>query len=198
MTLAQRAEDMRHRWSNGGRWKILGTAVVVSLVWAVVGIGYVLTRPAPFDPFGPYPVQEVGLPEQTVDVPNSAGTATTVTVRVLHVSADNWPQVPVSGVKCIEEPGDVEVSGSFGWRSLEPPGFVTEPRTGTRVAGTGCTTFAFRNDVPPDVRDRIVALAQQGDPVSLWQIQGTETPTAGGVTVNWQTENFAIVWEDMP
>lgn len=175
---------------------MLVTALLVSAVWAAVAGGYVLTRPQPFDPFGEYPVQDVNEPAETVSVTNTAGTLTDAVLPAVHVSENRWPLVDVSGRKCLNHDADVFVDGAVWWRNVEPPGFNSMASSGTRDATPGCVDFQFDNTIPADVRERVRNLAAEGITVSIWQIQGYETPSDGGVKQSWSTQNFALIWEE--
>lgn len=179
-----------HAWGNGGRWTILGWILATSFVWAVGGTVYVANHRL-YDPFGDYPVQTVTAPREQVEQPDSFGTAQ-LEVPVVEVVGGHWPDVPVAGTKCLNEP--TTVSGGRRWQSVEPPGFLGGENRGQSTRLAGCQPLKFSNPVPADVRAWVEAEAMAGKTLTLWRITGEESPVDGGVTKAWSTEIFGIRW----
>lgn len=183
-------------------WRMLGLGLAFAIAFAAGTVVWALRQPAPFDPIGPLPVQAVDLDHTTVVLlPGSAvndGSTAQVELPTLIVKGGIWPTVPVSGVKCYTEP--VEVAGAVSWREQDPVGFASAETRGRAPRVAGCLTFSYQNVVPDDVRAEVKNRAANGQPTTVWAINGTEEPVVDDgrpVTVDtWRTENFAIRYED--
>lgn len=142
-----------------------------------------------WDPLGVYPPQTV--------VNRVPGTSTPA---VLLTSGE----VTVTGTKCNSTDHPVTVTGTKTWVLVEPPGSVIPESA--RNGGTnpdllpGCSTHDYRNPIPPQVRDRVIELAEQGRSETIWAITGIETPVDDngnkGVQRSWSTTNFTIIYDD--
>lgn len=165
------------RKARGTMWA-LGAVSVALFTFAGALLFFALSRPEPFDPLGPYPVQRVAEERDRTDTP---------TVSLRH------PVVHVTGRKCTEGHG-YTISGVVAWQSVDPRGSGIVTGEATRDAVDGCETFRFRNDIP----ERVLAVmeAQVADGLRpLWRITGTETPINGdgeGVPLTWVTEPFRV------
>lgn len=179
---------------------VMKRALIVATVLAVavnaIAIFYATRRD--WSPLGPYPTQTIELPRREIRVGNlKTLQGSTPVFLVLVVRGDQWGDLPVSGEKCSSE--TVTITSSYGWRNVEPPGFSEQVQVGgsaTRLAG--CTQFAFRNNVPENVRQRVREQAKAGVLATLWAVAGTEVPIRDdgeGVPQPWTTENFVILWE---
>ncbi len=176
------------------RWRIVLTVGFAAAAVLNATVLFVALRPT-WAPLGPYPTQTIGLPREKVPTSATGSDTATAEYPVLRVRSGQWPELPVQSEKCAHE--TVTVTGTVSWRSVEPPGASYTPNgPGTAIRTEGCTRFAYRNVVPDGVRDRVRTLAGEGTVVTLWSVNGAETPTRDGQTGAVQpTETFAIVWE---
>lgn len=178
------------------RWRITLTAGFTAALILNATVLFVALRPV-WAPLGPYPTQTIGLPREQVLAGATGADRATAEYPVLRVRGGQWPELPVTSEKCAHE--TVTVTGAVTWRSVEPPGSSYTPNApGTATRTEGCTRFSYRNVVPDGVRDRVRTLAGEGTTVTLWSVNGVETPTRDGqtgVVQPWTTETFAIVWE---
>lgn len=184
---------MREAWRNGGRYTILGSIIVALAVTILAVVIYTGRVGPPYDPFGQFPVQDVTLTDRVIEVERASGSLQSLTLPVLVVEGERWPDVPVEGTKCYDEP--VTVAGSVRWQLVIPPGSIVDLGDGSATRVAGCSSFQFLNPVPEDVRIRVRDLAEDGVSISVWQINGAETPLGHDgdvVTQGWETENFAI------
>lgn len=173
-------EPTRHEIRKARRSSmVLIVAVAVCLIAAAAIIGYLVAKPSTWDPLGEYPIQNV---ESRID--GQTGPAIKVGDVLL-----------VSGVKCSTIP--VQVRGTIGWISVDPPGTNIALPSGLTRRPEGCTAFAYKNVIPPEVVDRVHQLATNGIFESTWRITGSDTPIdahglEGSIRV-WTTTNFKIV-----
>ena len=184
---ATRRPYMR-RWAQN-------TVLIFLAIWAIGATGYVLHRPAPFDPLSGYDMpQPVDLDSSAVDL--GASYNGSAVYPTLYVSSTSWPDVPVTGQKCSNVP--VRTHGENRWQEVIPPGFMTAGVGGDNNRMVGCTPIHYLDRIPDQVRARITEQAAAGRLTSVWQIQGTDTPYGQPgqetVTHTWQTINFAIVF----
>ena len=150
--------------------------IAVAVGFALVAAGLVATfdplhrgdDPGRYSPLGPYPVQDVGMVEYTVN-----------------------DVIDVTGEKCVKGDKPVEVSGVFGWQRVNPPGFSIMVGEGVATREPGCTVQQFENAIPPQV----VTDVQENGP-SVWKLFGRETPIAIDKrtpdTITFETEPFEL------
>lgn len=99
--------------------------------------------------------------------------------------------VTITGTKCHNFDGPLDVVGEFNWFRVVPPGFGTVPVQGFRSQVLpGCNTETFINTIP----SAVLAANDSGD---VWFLTGTEwpiDPDTGdlGVPITWVTENFSL------
>lgn len=132
-----------------------------------------LRTPARWDPLGAYPTQQVTNPRHRV-----------------HLEG----LVRVEATKCADE--EVQVRGVLSWQAMDPPGANIEVGSGTATRAKGCSTFAFANPVPVEVREVIEAQHAAGIARPVWRVTGTETPfddNREGAPRTWVTDNFEVV-----
>ncbi len=154
---------------------IVMSALAVSTI-ALVGL--IVDRALseqPWAPLGPFPEQLV-IDDDLV-IPLSQGFVT------------------VEGTKCYD--GPVNVAGEFRWQSVDPPGAIVAPRSGSARNRDGCLTTRFENPIP----DEVVDLVEQG--VTVWRLTGFEIPNdpetgREGVLLNWETQAFTLTLEEPP
>lgn len=199
---------LRRGFENGQRPLLL---LVVFMVGVFLATGAIFvfqhfTEDPVFDPFGEYPVQIVES-----RVPGIEGPAVAF-----------GDPVVVRGQKCIDNPDDVQIRGSFEFTAERPAGGTVLVGEGTDVRSPGCPQDfpaasavhdegdgeVFVNDVPQEVLDRTRALYAQGVEEVAWRINGQETATAevladgtvvrkeNGATIQWTTEVFIIAPPD--
>lgn len=172
------------------RMRMWFVAFIVSAVWAVSLVTYVITRPRPPELLGDMPPQTVELTSELVDQ---------VSIPAVHAHKGDWPDIPVTAIKCVNGTDAVSVSGQPIWQLVIPPGFQWQGPGGIANRPAGCTTFHFRNKVPQAVQDRVLELAKTGTNTTVWHIVGTDSPTLNGVEGvprKWVTGNFAIVYSE--
>lgn len=171
---------MVHRRARASVLALAGLTVGLLSIAAAVLFAELRT-PERWDPLGEYPTQHV-----TSRVPGVPGPA----ARLYGDTVD------VKAVKCGAEAESTEVLTTLVWKSVDPRG-ATWPRGqsfATREAG--CTSLAFYNPVPPEVRALAEEQVEAGAAAPLWQITGTETPVRDGeegVPRRWVTESFRLV-----
>lgn len=172
-------------------------AVVAAAAFAGGAAVWSWTRPAPYDPLGPYPVQIVAEPRVKVDTTQlNVGEATALLPAVTVTDDGNWPDVRVEGVKCADE--SVEVEGAVVWRRQDPIGWSSPAVISRAPREQGCVSFRFSNPIPDSVRDQVRRAAAAGQPATVWSINGTERPIVVDdrdvVDESWRTENMAILY----
>lgn len=133
---------------------------------------------------GPYPEQQIPLAHERVVIDGA-----TYAVPVLDYPAN--ATLPVDGEKCTRE--DVEIVGQSGWNPEIPNDATITLSSGSTLRIKGCTTFHYDNRVPPEVATYLTALHLEGTDISLWRINGSETPVdPEGMVQTWTTEMFGI------
>lgn len=171
------AHDVAHR-ARRSMWAVTVLAVaLIALAGAILFAA--LNEPGAWSPLGPNPVQTVDEPRDNTDTP------------VVSLSD---PVVNVEGRKCVDGDG-FTITGTVSWQSVDPRGTTVQTGTGTRDAVDGCTSFRFRNDIPPVVVDLMARQLADGLR-PLWHITGVETPVDSdrtGTPATWATEPFRVV-----
>lgn len=167
------------RSARRGAWTV-GVLAVGLFVLAAAIVFAELRTPEVWDPLGDYPLQHV-----LSDVPGIPGPAARLDGTV-----------DVEAVKCGADEGVTNVSTELVWKSVDPPG-AAWPRGGSVAErAPGCEAQVFSNQVPPEVRELVLAQIDAGYRRPTWIITGTETPVRGaetGVPRRWRTENFVLV-----
>lgn len=165
------------------------TLVVVASV--VFSIGYVVNIPKVYMPLQNYTVQDVNLTHEPSDDSRRL-------YPVLKYRTGD-EVVPTIQVKCNVDDKEVRVKDEVRWRSLDPLDYAIRTSEGSATRKVGCETLHYRNTIPAAVKDQLDVLARNGQTVSKWEIQGTETPITDGnvraVPIEWQSETFVIVYE---
>ena len=175
-------------------FRILGVFLFIALIINVVLMYKVITH-SEWDPLGAYPIQLITNQQETTK--NDDGII--VTNPTIHIPSDVnaiWPTVNIEATKCADE--EVKVKGQSFWRQVEPPGFSYENPGGIATRSLGCQSFHYKNDFPPEIRNRIANLANNGTNITIWQIGGEETPVndeggTGGPRL-YQSQNFTVVY----
>lgn len=175
-------------------FRFLGVLLFIALIINVVLMYKVITHNE-WDPLGSYPIQVVTNKPETVT--NDDGVV--VSNPTIHVPTDVnaiWPTVNIDSTKCADE--EVKVRGQSFWRQVEPPGFSFENSGGIALRSLGCQSFHYKNDFPPEIRNRIANLARTGINTTIWQIGGEEIPVnddgeTGGHRL-YQSQNFTVVF----
>lgn len=159
---------------------IINLFVALLLVINSLAIYNFFDTPPLYDPFGDFPTQQV---QSRVD--GFDGPAVLITDELV-----------VIGEKCYNE--DIVVSSSFDWYLTKPAGTII--RGGGSVStpkDKGCLKQRYSNPIPPAVVTRVTDLADDGQFVSVWRLQGRECPNVEEdvrpVCKNWASEQFDIV-----
>lgn len=175
-----------------GRWQALFAAVAIAALANVGALALYVTRPVPYAPLGPYPVQQVQLPTSVVDDDATPATEAVLLPTLTIRAGQRHVIVPVVAQKCTKEATTVE--SHYRWRNVQPPGFTSPDLVSQTDLAAGCTTIQYANQMPSEVYDRVEALHDAGQDVSVWQIQGNDRPVPDGTPIYWPSGNFAVVW----
>lgn len=161
---------------------LLGISVTLSII--------ALTKPDPWMPLGPYPEQRIiAEPAHMVDSEKRENI-------IIPATSLSKGSIWVNGTKCSKE--SVAVQGASGWRSTYPGGFqynVPPGPPGRR--SSGCQTFTFENEIPPQVKEWAGKLLAAGEQPEMY-LSGCEIPLhekdgTKGTEVCWKTEVFAFI-----
>lgn len=167
---------------------VIGYIIALALGVLATFTIFKITQPEPWRPLGPYPEQKVvaegnklvnSVVEENPKIP------------AVKITEDH---IVVTGSKCGKE--EVKVSGTYGWRSINPGGFVHNlPKGPPGVRLEGCQSFTFENDIPPEVKEWALKILAKGDQPELY-LSGCETPIDEdgnkGEQLCWRTEPFAF------
>lgn len=172
-----------HHWRNGGRYRIIGSALAggALVLLAVIVWAWATRPPAPYSPIPPGEPQEV-----TSRVPGVDGPA----VRIGH-------DVKVKATRCNTDDRVIQVKGNRVWQTVLPRGTAIADVFPANPMPPGCTAYRFSNPMPDEVARRTRQLMAQGI-TPVWRIAGEATPTdpdtgQDGVAVPYTSQNFTIV-----
>lgn len=164
--------------------------IFIALVLGVVSGLFIkdMLEPAPFDPLGPYPVQQVHATNNKL-----IDSEVNPNVVIPAVSIED-EFIRVNGVKCSNQ--EVNIKGTITWRSVVPGGFYYNAPPGTGARADGCEQFEFENEIPDEVREwALGVLSHQQNPELF--VSGCETPIDDngekGQELCWRTETFAFI-----
>jgi len=208
---------LRAAWNNGKRWKILGISAVVilTLVYSSFFAWYINhnNQSVPLKPWEPLSMPfppAIGC--KNVDVPGACITATPVSTYptsdpavtvmqnypVIHVPLGGpFPDFTLKSQRDTTEP--INTSYDVWTQLVTPVDGAYDHQTGEFELPKGISGYGPPHSIGPQQQERIKSLYAQGIPVTVWQINFTQTPLnppAGfyAVTLHGASENYAVVY----